>query len=66
MLLSWRDSLAIHRIGQTEVCHVWNLVAHQTREGDVYGRLLEKLAQEAEDLGGQVFDVLGELTLIAT
>jgi hypothetical protein len=52
----------IHRIGQTEVCHVWNLVAHQTREGDVYGRLLEKLAQEAEDLGGQVFDVLGELT----
>jgi superfamily II DNA or RNA helicase len=52
----------IHRIGQTEVCHLWNLVAHQTREGDVYGRLLEKLAKEAEDLGGQVFDVLGDLT----
>ena len=26
----------IHRIGQTEVCHLWNLVAPETREGDVY------------------------------
>ncbi|MDC0838525.1 helicase-related protein, partial [Limnoraphis robusta] len=26
----------IHRIGQTEVCHLWNLVAGETREGDVY------------------------------
>ncbi|HQR42242.1 MAG TPA: helicase-related protein, partial [Gemmatales bacterium] len=25
----------IHRIGQTEVCHLWNLVAKETREGDV-------------------------------
>jgi len=25
MLLSWRDSLAIHRIGQTEVSTCWNL-----------------------------------------
>src|SRR5438445_682436 len=25
----------IHRIGQTEVCHLWNLVAEETREGDV-------------------------------
>ena len=33
----------IHRIGQTEVCHLWNLVADQTREGDVYQRLLTKL-----------------------
>jgi SNF2 family DNA or RNA helicase len=30
----------IHRIGQTEVCHLWNLVAHETREGEVYERLL--------------------------
>ena len=33
----------IHRIGQQEVCHLWNLVAKETREGDVYFRLLEKL-----------------------
>ena len=25
----------IHRIGQTEVCHLWNLVAKDTREGEV-------------------------------
>jgi hypothetical protein len=29
----------IHRIGQSEVCHLWNLVAADTREGEVYGRL---------------------------
>ena len=51
----------IHRIGQTEVCHLWNLVADDTREGDVYGRVLEKLDQARKSLGGQVFDVLGKL-----
>jgi superfamily II DNA or RNA helicase len=52
----------IHRIGQTEVCHLWNLVAKDTREGEVYQRLLEKLDEERAALGGQVFDVLGQLT----
>ncbi len=52
----------IHRIGQTEVCHLWNLVAKDTREGDVFLRLLEKLDQERQALGGQVFDILGQLT----
>lgn len=51
----------IHRIGQTEVCHLWNLVASETREGDVYKRLLEKLEEARTALGGQVFDVLGQL-----
>jgi superfamily II DNA or RNA helicase len=51
----------IHRIGQSEVCHLWNLVAGQTREGAVYQRLLEKLAIERDALDGQVFDVLGKL-----
>jgi SNF2 family DNA or RNA helicase len=51
----------IHRIGQTEVCHLWNLVAGETREGDVYRKLLEKLEQARGALGGQVFDVLGKL-----
>ncbi|MBS0151032.1 MAG: DUF3883 domain-containing protein [Nitrospira sp.] len=51
----------IHRIGQTEVCHLWNLVAEETREGDVYRRLLEKLEEARTALGGQVFDVLGKL-----
>jgi superfamily II DNA or RNA helicase len=51
----------IHRIGQREVCHLWNLIASETREGDVYSRLLEKLEQERKDLGGRVYDVLGRL-----
>ncbi len=51
----------IHRIGQTEVCYLWNLVAEETREGDVYRTLLDKLEQARESLGGQVFDVLGKL-----
>src|SRR3989442_1614494 len=50
----------IHRIGQTEVCHLWNLVAEETREGDVYRTLLEKLDEARTALGGQVFDVLGQ------
>ena len=49
----------IHRFGQKEVCHLWNLVAHQTREGAVYQRLFEKLEEERKALGGKVFDVLG-------
>lgn len=52
----------IHRIGQREVCHLWNLVASETREGDVYNRLLQKLEEEREALGGRVFDILGKVT----
>ena len=51
----------IHRIGQTEVCHLWNMVAAGTREGDVFQRLFEKLEIEREALGGRVFDILGEV-----
>lgn len=50
----------IHRIGQTEVCHLWNLVASQTREGEVFQKLFEKLEVEKKALGGKVFDILGE------
>jgi SNF2 family DNA or RNA helicase len=51
----------IHRIGQTEVCYLWNLVADETREGEVYRTLLDKIEQAREALGGQVFDVLGKV-----
>jgi len=51
----------IHRIGQTEVCHLWNLIAEETREGEVWKRLLEKLEEERKALGGGVFDILGKL-----
>jgi len=52
----------IHRIGQNEVCHMWNLVAEETREGEVFTRILEELEQERIALGGQVFDVMGKIT----
>jgi SNF2 family DNA or RNA helicase len=51
----------IHRIGQTEVCHLWNLVAEGTREGEVYHTLLVKLEEARRALGGQVFDILGKV-----
>jgi superfamily II DNA or RNA helicase len=51
----------IHRIGQNQVCHMWSLVADQTREGQVFYRLLHKLEVEREALGGGVFDVLGKV-----
>lgn len=50
----------IHRIGQREICHLWNLVADKTREGAVFQRLFEKIEIERQALGGRVFDVLGE------
>ncbi|GAB2628451.1 helicase-related protein [Nocardioides ginkgobilobae] len=50
----------IHRIGQAEVCYLWNLVAANTREGDVYLRLLSKMEEQSLALQGKVFDVLGE------
>ncbi|MDQ3671579.1 MAG: DUF3883 domain-containing protein, partial [Actinomycetota bacterium] len=49
----------IHRIGQTEVCRLWNLVAESTREGEVFKRLLLKIEEQRKAYGGKVFDVLG-------
>lgn len=50
----------IHRIGQTEVCRLWNLVADGTREGQVFQRLLDKIEEQRIAYGGKVFDVIGE------
>jgi SNF2 family DNA or RNA helicase len=50
----------IHRIGQTEVCRLWNLVAKETREGEVFARLFLKLDEARATLKGKVFDVLGQ------
>jgi hypothetical protein len=49
----------IHRIGQREVCRLWNLVADNTREGEVFTRLLAKIEEQRKAYGGKVFDVLG-------
>ncbi|MGW5318587.1 helicase-related protein [Nocardia thailandica] len=50
----------IHRIGQQEVCRLWNLVAMNTREGEVFDRLLQKIEEQRKAYGGKVFDVIGE------
>ncbi len=50
----------IHRIGQEEVCRLWNVVAANTREGEVFTRLLDKIEEQRKAYGGKVFDVLGE------
>lgn len=51
----------IHRYGQTRVAHIFNLVAADTREGQVLAGLLERLDQMRTDLGDGVFDVVSTL-----
>lgn len=50
----------IHRIGQREVCHLWNMVAKDTREGEVFARLLSKIEQMEIAYNGNLFNVLGD------
>ena len=52
----WKDYYA--QVGQTVS------VGSETREGDVFQRLFEKLEIERAALGGRVFDILGEVTEI--
>ena len=52
----------IHRYGQTQEVFVFNLVAGDTREGQVLTRLFAKLQEIRNALGSdKVFDVLGEV-----
>ena len=50
----------VHRIGQQRPCHLWNLVAHETREGQVFDRLFAKIEEQRGVYGDQVYDVLGD------
>ncbi|MFG3130198.1 helicase-related protein [Streptomyces tendae] len=53
----------VHRIGQTENVHIFNLVAANTKEGHVLATVLGKIEtmRQNEALGDQVFDVIGEI-----
>ncbi len=52
----------IHRYGQEHDCIIFNFVAHNTREGRVLQKLLERLREIRSELGtDQVFDVVGEI-----
>ena len=52
----------IHRYGQTREVFIFNLVATDTREGQVLNALFKKLDEIREALGSdKVFDVLGDI-----
>ena len=52
----------IHRYGQRKDVYVFNLVAENTKEGEVLARLLEKLEEIRDKLGSdRVFDVIGDI-----
>jgi superfamily II DNA or RNA helicase len=52
----------IHRYGQQHEAMIYNLVAENTREGEVMDRLLHKLEDMRKALGSdRVYDVIGEI-----
>lgn len=52
----------IHRYGQEHDVFVFNLVAHNTREGNVLERLLQKLDTIREQMGSdKVYDVISDV-----
>ena len=52
----------IHRYKQEREVMIWNIVAENTREGEVMERLLEKLDDMRQALGSdRVYDVIGEI-----
>lgn len=52
----------IHRYGQQHEAMIFNLVANNTREGEVMDRLLRKLEDMRQALGSdRVYDVIGEI-----
>lgn len=51
----------IHRYGQRKDVYIFNLVAEDTREGQVLAKLFDKLEEIREALGrDKVFDVIGD------
>jgi superfamily II DNA or RNA helicase len=51
----------IHRYGQERVACIYNLVAADTREGQVLTGLMKRLEEMRQHLGDQVFDVVSAL-----
>ncbi len=52
----------IHRYKQEREVMIWNIVAENTREGEVMERLLSKLDDMRQALGSdRVYDVIGEI-----
>ncbi|MCX8083094.1 MAG: helicase-related protein [bacterium] len=51
----------IHRYGQQYDVYIYNLVAQDTREGEVFAKLFDKLEEIRRAMGNdRVFDIIGE------
>lgn len=52
----------IHRYGQQKDVYMFNLVAEDTREGEVFAKLFDKLEEIRQALGkDKVFDIIGDV-----
>ena len=51
----------IHRYGQQYECFIFNLVAKDTREGEVLSRWFDKLEEMKKIFGDKVYDMSGEI-----
>lgn len=52
----------VHRYGQDREVFIWNLIAKDTREGQILDRLFEKLKLMKDALGtDRVFDIIGDV-----
>ena len=51
----------IHRYGQNKEVYIFNLVAIDTREGQVLEKLLRKLEEIKQSMGDKVFDVVSDI-----
>jgi len=52
----------IHRYGQQKDVYIFNLIAEDTREGQILSRIFDKLEEVRNALGSdKVFDVIGEV-----
>jgi superfamily II DNA or RNA helicase len=52
----------IHRYGQDKEVYIWNLIAQDTREGQILEKLFAKLDRMQKALGtDRVFDIIGDI-----
>jgi superfamily II DNA or RNA helicase len=52
----------IHRYGQDREVYIWNLIAEDTREGQILDKLFNKLSRMRNALGtDRVFDIIGDV-----
>jgi superfamily II DNA/RNA helicase len=51
----------LHRYGQNKIVQIFNLLVSNTREGEIFEKLMEKLELIRSEMGERVFDVLGIL-----